>query len=404
MYQTKANPVDIDLIINFLSGSEANTTGIAQSIQAQLISEGILKKQTEKTPAMQLDFMGADTRPGLFWNSLSVFTHVNYIRSQLREAGLKNVLPSLEGFGSAGYSSSDTNPFPINDALGSPSDYKNLAQSYPNFTLGLSYFGKNKPDNIKDSNLLQSITGGNVQALAAKSYPELTARDVKYIKELGVKQVNVAGLGQDLSSDYSADPTNRSQAIDLQEKALANLAQAGISIDGEQSNLYAWKYLKSISYLPNNDSFFIYETRAVPFIQTVLKGYLPYYSQAANQVSDGRDWLLTNLMNGAMPSYELSEATSQAFEKTSLAYVYNTNYANLKTEILKDYKIYEAIAEATAGAEIVSRYNLTEDGKLTKTAYSNGTVILVNLSGNDYKSGSLSLDKYSYQLVKGEGK
>ncbi len=400
MYQQKMNPVNIDIKYDLLSGKNANYTGIAQALQKELVAQDILHKQKTTPPVMNLDYAGADMKPGLFWSSLSVFTTTNDIKNDLQKNGLKNVLPSLFAFTAAGYNASDPNTFPSSSAVGSNSDFQALAKANKNFALDLTYWGTSQPTGIKDTNFLQQINGLNYNAIAPKSYPELVSRDLPSIKALGVKNVTVGGLGDNLDSDYSGSGTNRSQALKLQQEALSELTKAGISVSAYNPNLYAWKYLNGIINLPTCDSFYSYETQSVPFIQNVLKGYITYYSDAANNASDSKTYELENIATGSFPYYLLTQANSSALEKTALSSNFNTTFSNWQSQLKSDYKIYEKVAAATKNATIESQSQLAPD--VTSTSYSNGTQILVNQSNTTYTNGKTTVNKRSYQIKEGD--
>ena len=411
MYQKKANPVNIDIKFDLISGDEANYTGLAKALQNELVSEGILhkRKTTQSNPSiMQLDFLGSDQKPGIFWSQLAVFTPVSFIEEQMKSLNLNQITFGLDGFTKGGFSNSQPNPFPIEPKVGSKSDYQKLiktSQSTDNpFALDIGYsinpkLGKKAKD-IKTTNVLQQINGFNFNALQPNAYPELAQRDVKDYQSLGIKQINIYGLGQNLDSNYSGKGTNRTQAMKEQEKAFEILKKAGLTLSANQPNLYAWKYLTNIYGLPNSDSYYIYETQSVPFVQNVLKGYINYYSDYANDASDATVYKLQNIMTGSFPSYVLTKSDSSTLQKTNYQNYYNTTFNNWKTKLKSDYQDYKKVADSTQNATITNQESLTTDGKVMETTYSNGTVILTNLSTKNFTDKNWSVSKMSYHIIK----
>jgi hypothetical protein len=416
-YSAASNPVDIDIVYDFVSGEQANYVGLASALQKELVSQGILHKQQPQEQGsqggqqggqrvMSLNFLGAAQAPGLFANKLNVLTTADDISQTLKSLGDSGMATSLTGFTKGGYDNSMPNAFPQDDSVGSQSAFQNLAteakKSGNSFSLDVDYGqAPSQPSDIADNGYMQQINGFTQQYAQAAAYPELVKRDIASFKQLGVSNVNVSTIGQILYSDYqngnAKDFVSRTAAMKYQDEALSALQKAGISLTADNPNLYAWKYLSAIDNLPSSDSRFIYETQAVPFVQTVLHGYIDYSSAPANEASNQNDYLLTNIAIGAAPSYTLTQAPSADLAKTEFSSYYNTQVSNWMKQLKSDNAIYSALAEATAGATIVSQEHVAP--AVLKVTYSNGAEVYVNTGDMDYRAGSVQVKAQGYAIT-----
>ncbi len=112
--QKNPNAVNPSLEIYFLSGEDANYSGMARLYADILVEEGALQNNLlTNAPQVALDFVAADIEEGLLFNSTKKTTSLEYISDSLKrleEAGIQNIALTVKGWqkgGLSGYLKSD---------------------------------------------------------------------------------------------------------------------------------------------------------------------------------------------------------------------------------------------------------------------------------------------------------
>jgi hypothetical protein len=152
-------------------------------------------------------------------------------------------------------------------------------------------------------------------------------------------------------------------------------------------NDYLLGFTKAYYDIPLTNSGYIYTTDAVPFLEIVLAGYLPYYGPAMNFSSDIQGDVLRQIDYGIYPSYMLTHEVTAKILNTVSNWIYTSSYSQWSEEIKKTYQWENSLLAAVYGQEIVSREVLAEG--VVATTYSNGKQIIVNYNSEPFTAGGI---------------
>jgi hypothetical protein len=196
------------------------------------------------------------------------------------------------------------------------------------------------------------------------------------------------GLVSTLYTDFKDDHfLNREEAI-LRYQEL--LAESGGNLALYLPNDYFFGEMQAYYDIPIDNSGYLYMGEAVPFIQVVLAGYVPYYGTPLNFSSDLQGDLLRHADFGVYPSYFLSEEVTANILNTRSSWIYSSSYGQWGEEVEESYQWLNNLLGPVKGAEITGRETLAQG--VMATTYSNGMQIIVNYSDAPFNDGALSVN------------
>ena len=141
-----------------------------------------------------------------------------------------------------------------------------------------------------------------------------------------------------------------------------------------------------------------YIAKEVPFLQTVLRGYIPYWAPYINFQSNEKVFFLKLLEYGAYPSFLVTNQSPVKLRNTNSSYIYTSEYSVLKDKILAYEKELSEVFEQLEGTGIQEHRTLREN--VVMTIYKNGVTIYINYSENEFLYEDIVVRPLSYLLVK----
>jgi hypothetical protein len=169
----------------------------------------------------------------------------------------------------------------------------------------------------------------------SKFYTKLIDNYSKY----GLNSMSIASLGTALNSNFDEDePYNREDGKEYTVQAFQDLKAAGYSLMTEGANAYTWAYVDHIINVDLDSSRYIKSSASVPFIGTVLHGYVEFAGTPFNEEGDTSYALLRALENGAGLYFILSyQNTTELKEDAYLSEYYSIRYDIWLEDVAKYY-------------------------------------------------------------------
>ncbi|MBC1232618.1 DUF5696 domain-containing protein [Listeria booriae] len=419
LYQGARNRFDIGLTYRFLTGVDADYVGMAKSYQAYLVAQKVLTRDKKSGPVMRLEFLGGETKPGIFRDSVVVMTPIADLEKHvtaLGKVGVDDLLVVYQGWNHGGLSASWPNKFPFEKRLGSDAELADTIAALGKRDMPL-YFQTDyttayeEPKGIDASafakqintkTMERDVNGVVTYSLLPDGALELAKADLEEYAGNSMTHLAVVNSASMLYSTHNSG--HRFSRTESMEEMQAVLAQLRKSEDAKtalyQPNDYAWEYAGAYLDMPMGTSNYIYESDAVPFLPIVLKGYMDFYAPYSNFSASQTEDLLQLVDFGAFPSFYLTSEDSYALAKTPSKDVYTSQFSNWKPEIEAKYGAIRKVAVATDGATI-ERRDIIATG-VVRVTYSNGTRVVVNYTKADYKLGNTMIAAKDFAVLKGD--
>lgn len=407
--QPKANSMLPEISYTFLTGNDANYSGMARSYRNSLIDRGILKQErVDKEIPMLINLIGADVKEGFLsmkTTPLTTTAQAKEIISSVNKSGINNLSLVYSGWKKGGINGGNYTSTAIEGKLGDEEDFtalkKQITSKGGRFYLNVNSVTAND-EQINVSNYsattlgkeFQAIVRDNDEALFNKSYlvRPMKAADLasSLIKEYSFNFC-FENLGAKLYADFSRDNTlSRSQTKQIFGK-VARMAKNAAFI---QPNDYMWQNTKEYMSIPMVNSQYLYETDTVPFLQMVLKGSIDYYAPYANLGFYNKDSILKMIEYGAYPAALLMAEDNYALHNTGLEDYFSLQYDSWET-VIKD--MYATINEALVSVEgaSIEEHRVLSEGVIL-TSYSNGVRIIINYNSEakDTEYGSVNAKSF----------
>ena len=410
--QRDTNAFDVRMHYRFLTGDDSDYVGMAKSYQRYLIEKDVLKKTSAPSNdiGIRLEFLGGEKEKVLLWNRLIAMTTVSQMTDILNDLSIENPDVIYFGWQPLGAATMPPKSLKVDRGLGSLDELRSLVETITagggNFYLyldpqaALENQGGYSPRNdlamsITDSNLVGWCRGGlnyffNLDALNRR-YSSLSM-DVYNDLKAGLA---LDGIGSILYSDFKGNNfLNREEAIQQYQNILAE-NQGSTSF--YTPNDYFFGYMKAYYDVPLSNSGYIYITDAVPFLQVVLAGYVPYYGPAMNFSSNSQDDLLKQVDYGIYPSYFLTNEVTAKILNTYSNWIYTSSYTQWEKEIKRTYHWMNNLLELVKGQEIIAREVL--EAGVVATTYANGKQMIVNYNDEPISVGDVLVASKNAVLI-----
>lgn len=398
--QQKTNAFDIKIHYRFLTGEDSDYVGMARSYQQYLVERGQLKKIADEGDdiGIKLEFLGGEKEKVLFWWRLIPMTTVEQMAAILDALESKNPDVVYYGWQPLGASSMPPKSLKIDGGLGSLEQLRELVEKVQSEGGNFSLYLNPQAALYQESgyspryDLAMSITNVNMIGYnrhTVNYYLNYEAVNQRFsnLNADVTSQLNAGlaldGIGSTLYSDFKAGNfLNREQAIARYRSLMeANPGRKAFYTPND----YMFGLMDAYYDMPLSNNGYIYTSEAVPFLQIVLSGYVPYYGPAMNFSSDPQTDLLRHVEYGVYPSFFLTQEVTGKIINTRSSWLYTSSYQQWGSEINQTYQWLNALLGPFKGQSIISREMLA-DGVAAVT-YENGKQILVNYTDQPFNAG-----------------
>jgi len=394
--QPKANSMIPKISYSFLTGEDANYSGMARKYRESLTERGVLKtERVDKEVPMFINLIGADVKDGFLKMKTATLTtarQAKEIISLINDTGINNLSVVYSGWKKGGINGTKYNSTATEKKLGSVKDFEELNKTVKSnngrFYLGLNPVTANdkqiNPANYSATTLgkeFEVIVRDNEEALFNESYlirPITVAEQTSKLMKKYNFSFCFENIGTKLYADYSRDKNlMRSQTKQVFEK-VAKLSKTSAYF---QPNDYMWEYTAEYFNIPMVNSQYLYETDTVPFLQMVLKGSIDYYAPYANLGFYNQDSILKMIEYATYPSVMLMSEDNYALHNTGLEDYFSLQYDSWETVIADMYSQISSALSKVEGASMTEHKVLSKGVILT--VYSNGVQILINYNSEN---------------------
>jgi len=398
--QQKTNAFDIKIHYRFLTGEDSDYVGMARSYQQYLVERGQLKKIADEGDdiGIKLEFLGGEKEKVLFWWRLIPMTTVEQMAAILDALEIKNPDVVYYGWQPLGASSMPPKSLKIDGGLGSLEQLRELVEKVQSEGGNFSLYLNPQAALYQESgyspryDLAMAITNVNMIGYNRHTVNyylnyEAVSQRFSNLNADVTSQLNAGlaldGIGSTLYSDFKAGNfLNREQAIARYRSLMeANPGRKAFYTPND----YMFGLMDAYYDMPLSNNGYIYTSEAVPFLQIVLSGYVPYYGPAMNFSSDPQTDLLRHVEYGVYPSFFLTQEVTGRIINTRSSWLYTSSYQQWGSEINQTYQWLNALLGPFKGQSIIAREMLA-DGVAAVT-YENGKQILVNYTDQPFNAG-----------------
>ena len=398
--QQKTNAFDIKIHYRFLTGEDSDYVGMARSYQQYLVERGQLKKIADEGDdiGIKLEFLGGEKEKVLFWWRLIPMTTVEQMAAILDALEIKNPDVVYYGWQPLGASSMPPKSLKIDGGLGSLEQLRELVEKVQSEGGNFSLYLNPQAALYQESgyspryDLAMSITNVNMIGYNRHTVNyylnyEAVSQRFSNLNADVTSQLNAGlaldGIGSTLYSDFKAGNfLNREQAIARYRSLMeANPGRKAFYTPND----YMFGLMDAYYDMPLSNNGYIYTSEAVPFLQIVLSGYVPYYGPAMNFSSDPQTDLLRHVEYGVYPSFFLTQEVTGKIINTRSSWLYTSSYQQWGSEINQTYQWLNALLGPFKGQSIISREMLADS--VAAVTYENGKQILVNYTDQPFNAG-----------------
>lgn len=407
----KAYTGQIKMTYRFLSGENATYVAMASACRETLIRNGILSLQSSQTSEeypLVLSLIGSASVDGEK-SKAKTFTNLEEaqeIISFFRSKGMSNIALKYKGMfdGKLKIASGLGNK----EALSEFSQFTALQniRVYPeiSFISAEKSKLKNPAISISGEKITDTVTGleGNVVSssgdAAFESFSSLNERTNNVL--LKMEDYSFSGIcfsdaGRYLYADYSSNnPIDRQEASELMATQISSMS-ARESLMVDTGNIYAIKYADFVVNLPNTSSLSSRDDiTAVPFLQILLHGLVPYSGKAVNLCSNSETAVLRAAQFGEILSFEFYYQGDEAKEEDVTDNLY---YMNFSAEAQSSYERLSSIFENLSSKPITDHYRVKKGVYCTE--FGGTASVYVNFNNKDVNVGGVTVEARSFIKV-----
>ena len=401
---------------SFLSGEDADYSGMANCYRAQLIKEGVLKNTAAGDIPFYVDILGGveiqKAVMGVPYDgivAMTTYEQTGQLLDMIYQAGIGNVRLNYQGWFNGGIYHDAADKVKLVKALGSKTELESLAQRleenggrlfldvafqkvpytsdrfndlleaskyYSGYVVQL---GALNPGTMRQTSMLTWYDELLYYVNSPKFLPWYVGHFADSIEKYKVGGISLRDLGDVIASDKKrTEVIDRQSAEEIIKAQFDRLAGTGKNLMESGGNAYTFGYVTDIVDAPANYSKFYIVDEQIPFYQMVIHGSIDYTGNSLNLMDQDVDeaLLLSWIEYGTAPRYTFSWEDSSNIKYTSAADRYSVNYTTWMESAQEVYRRINEALSPVQGASMV-HHEVLENG-LAVVKYDNGVIIYVN--------------------------
>lgn len=212
--------------------------------------------------------------------------------------------------------------------------------------------------------------------------------------------VALSSIGNTTYSDFDEkEGTGRGKVASIFADTLKTVAaQRPVLLDAPMGySLLAPDYVTS---LPSVSSRYDMVDQSIPFMQMVLRGYVPYALEAGNTATNLRDWTLRCLEYGAQPYFDVLARNAKNLVETRFRRLFDRDVNSWLPDIISAGKEIQKVLDTVKGQPIVKHQIVSSRVRIT--TYGNGISIAVNYGTKPVQlEGNIAVPARAYTVFRG---
>lgn len=419
----------------FLSGEEANYSGMAGRYREYLIGRGVLlEKHDETNIPFYAEYIGAIDRSktvlGIKYTAVeavTTFSQAKEITDMLYMGGVENLNIVYSGWMNGGlHGTAATKCKIVSKLSGGGMDYADF-RSYAEesgadlyMTTDLQYVYKDEwfdgyssmryaPRYFDNTNirvirygLASRVSEGSLASLISPCYVEGITEDLRSaLAKKHVPGVNVGTLSWELYSDLlDSNYTDRQMAKKCNTSAMGALLEGELSLMGDNANAYVWGYAGDLFNVPLYSNRYMIIDEDVPFYEMVVHGYIPYAGSALNFADDYETAVLKSVESGAGLNFKWIYADNSVVKETDFDDLYSVNYEAWIDRAVETYRRVNEEMGYLSCVEMVS-HEIVGEG-VAKVIYGDGSVVYVNYTNEAVTEDGVYVGARDFAVLRGD--
>lgn len=411
--QPERNSFDAQLRFSFLSGDQANYSGMASTYQQYLVENGVLtapEAQQDSIP-MSVEILFSEQQAELVGTSTVVMTTIdqaNQMLDELQEQGIGKINVVARGYNKDGASNAAPADGDFNTEVANAAEWTAFVERCAEEGIEVAFFTdvvrgyegsgsfnvrKDVASNVNELQL-RAYKNGVFYLLAPKVVAQNLANAARDLGQTGAQMLVLDAVGNNLYSSWNKHHTNtRTETMEI----FAGLSVEGMKLGFYTPSAYVWQNADQIYEVRSSHSGYMVFSDTVPFMQMVLKGYVDYYAGPSNFNADRQKELLQMIEHGSYPSWIVTGENSLVLLDTPSAWLYTSEFNVWKGEMVSEYNYVAQALNQVLGARIVNHETL-DDG-IVQVTYDNGITIVINYTQRAFARGSIYVKAMDFSVI-----
>ena len=435
-------PVDCAVRYTLLGEENLGFSGIARAYRQRLTSAGVLAPESGAAGDIPFYYdVISGVKETAHWLGvqylrvlpMTTFAQAEDMITEFKHQGITNQRMNLQGWMNGGYYHHPVNSIKVLRQLGGEKGLRSLLDTmrrsggavYPDAALqkisdiakgfiaseeASRYYAQGYVVNlarISPVSLRRTGTMGyrelGFKLLSPKFLPRYAQHLAEEADGLGLQTLSLRDLADELHADKRrTNVINREQALDLVKDAFQTVSGESRELLVSGGNDYSFPYARHVLNAPIQTTPFPLLDEQVPLWEMIVHGSIDYAGSAINmtQSEDRRTDLLHLIDYGASVHYAFTWQDAAEMKYTGLNSQYATTFSSWKDQAAADYSFVNGALRQVSGAAMTSYERLSDT--LTRSEYSNGARIYVNMGGQPVQAEGHTVEALDYLVVGGE--
>jgi len=416
LYERAMERTDRAVIYRFLTGDDADYSGMANAYRDYLVDNGgiagVISDKDDIPLGLDL-FMGVKEERLLFdkYIAMTTFDQAEAILSDFIEQGAENLLVNLVGWMQKGYGEYPAH-LPPNRRLGGAGGLKRLAEfaqsrgirlmlqdNFVNAKSNSRGFSKRNDTVLSEPGMV--ITNEDKDEFLlnpGRSWKRYSSDYIPRVDRLGVDGLSFEVFGSLIYHDYNRSfPVSRRDTAEYW-KAFMNESRSKLGYAAVYGgNAYVLSAADRLFDIPVESSGYFYTDETIPFYQMVVHGMVPYSSEPGNLFHDFEAQKLKWVEYGCMPYFELTYENSNLLKYTDYNGLFTSQYSDWVDAATEIYREFNERLGDTWPAVMIEHENIAPD--VYRVLYENGIRVYVNYSSSAVTADGYELKPQDYLVV-----
>ena len=404
----------------FLSGEDADYSGMANVYREYLIENGLLNDaiQSGEQLPLALNLLMGTTKEGMVFDeyiSMTTFEQVMEILDSLNAKGVTDAEVVLQAW-MKNYDNYEywgpANQLGGKSGLNALNDYVATAALNDIYLeVGMMFANSdtkklNEDEDVAYNGLDIEISFENMDGVVQYMMNPQAAyeRNLDFMDKL--KKYDLMNVAYEDVGLYAFADSNeynkftKPQSVAKLTELLASTKAEDRKVASKGSNQYVYASADYMYGLREEAFGLSITDYSVPFIQMVFSGMIPYSTEGAGNLSyDLRTQILTWVEYGALPYFYLTYESALNLRDTDYDTLFSSTYADWEQTVVDTYKEYKERLSCVYGAQMIDHKNIS--GDLVRVEYDNGIAIYINYANTEASIDGVKVPAKDYVVVTG---